>query len=58
MRVSPSDLKAVRAGGLVTRYAALGDGVIVVADVPPGGSAGTVIEEPCRQEHWGPGYQG
>lgn len=53
MRVSPSDLKAVRAGGLVTRYAALGDGVIVVADVPPGGSAGTVIEEPCRQEHWG-----
>ncbi len=58
MRVSPRDLKAVRAGGLVTRYAVLGDGVFVIADVPHGGSAGTAIEEPCRQEHWGLVLQG
>ncbi len=53
MRVSPRDLKAVRAGGLITRYAVLGDGVFVIADVPEAGSAGTAIEEPCRAEHMG-----
>ena len=52
MRVSPRELKAVRAGGLVTRYAVLGDAVFVVADMPDGGTAGTTVEEPCRLEHW------
>jgi len=53
MRVSPRELKAVRAGGLVSRYALLGDAVFVVADLPEEGTAGTAVEEPCRLEHWG-----
>jgi hypothetical protein len=58
MRVSPRELKAVRAGGLVSRYAVLGDAVFVVADLPDGGTAGTAAEEPCRLEHWGLVLQG
>ena len=58
MRVSPRELKAVRAGGLVSRYAMLGDAAFVVADLPDGGTAGTSVEEPCRLEHWGLVLQG
>lgn len=58
MRVSPRELKAVRAGGLVTRYAILGEAVFVVADLPDAGTAGTSVEEPCRLEHWGLVLQG
>jgi hypothetical protein len=58
MRVSPRELKAVRAGGLVTRYAVLGEAVFVVADLPDAGTAGTAVEEPCRLEHWGLVMQG
>ena len=58
MRVSPRELKAVRAGGLVSRYAVLGDAVFVVADLPDAGTAGTAAEEPCRLEHWGLVLQG
>ena len=46
MRVSPNDLKAVRAGGLVTRYAVMGDGVFVIAEVPHA--------RECRHSHRGP----
>ncbi len=53
MRVSPRELKAVRANGIVTRYAALGQAVFIIADLPDGGSAGTSIEAPCELEHWG-----
>jgi quercetin dioxygenase-like cupin family protein len=53
MRVSPRDLKAVRASGLVTRYALLGRAVFAIVDVPAAGSAGTAIEDACRLEHWG-----
>ena len=38
MRVSPRDLKAVRVGGRVTRYAVLGDAVFVIADIPDAGA--------------------
>jgi hypothetical protein len=58
MRVSPRELKAVRAGGLVTRYAILGEAVFIVADLPDAGTAGTPVEEPCRLEHWGLVLQG
>jgi hypothetical protein len=58
MRVSPRELKAVRAGGLVSRYATLGDAAFVVADLPDAGTAGTSVEEPCRLEHWGLVLQG
>ena len=58
MRVSPRELKAVRAGGLVSRYAVLGDAVFVVVDLPDAGTTGTPVEEPCRLEHWGLVLQG
>lgn len=58
MRVSPRELKAVRAGGLVTRYALLGEAAFVVAELPDQGTAGTPVEEPCRLEHWGLVLQG
>ena len=58
MRVSPRELKAVRAGGLVSRYALLGDAAFVVADLPDVGTAGTSVEESCRLEHWGLVLQG
>lgn len=52
MRVSPRELKAVRAGGIVTRYAVLGSAVFVISELPDGGSAGTQVEAPCQSEHW------
>src|SRR4029450_333762 len=58
MGVSPRELKAVRAGGLVSRYALLGDAAFVVADLPDGGTAGTSVEEPCRLEPGGLVLQG
>jgi uncharacterized cupin superfamily protein len=58
MRVSPRELKAVRAGGLVTRYAILGQGVFVIVDLPEGGTAGTPVEDACELEHWGLVLQG
>lgn len=58
MRVSPRELKAVRASGLVTRYAILGSAVFVIVDLPDTGSAGTPIEDPCQLEHWGLVLQG
>lgn len=52
MRVSPRELKAVRAGGMVTRYAVLGAAMFVIAELPEAGTAGTTVEAPCRKEHW------
>ena len=53
MRVSPRELRTVLAGGLLTRFVVLGEAAFLIVEVPPGGSAGTGLEEPCRQEHWG-----
>ncbi len=53
MRVSPRELRAVRAGGLVARYAVLNEAVFVIADIPDSGTSGTSVEEPCLLEHWG-----
>ncbi len=53
MRVAPRDLKAVRAAGLLTRYAVLGEAVFSIVELPPGGSAGTSLEQECRLEHRG-----
>ena len=58
MRVSPRELKAVRAGGLVSRYALMGEAVFIAVDLPDAGTAGTSVEEPCRLEHWGLVLQG
>ncbi len=58
MRVSPRQLKAVRANGLVTRYAVLGEAAFVVVDLPDGGTSGTPVEDPCELEHWALVLQG
>ena len=58
MRVSPRDLRAVRAGGVLTRYALLGEAAFFLVELPPTGSAGTSLDEPCRREHWGIVHQG
>jgi quercetin dioxygenase-like cupin family protein len=51
-------LKTVRAGGLITRYAPLGDAVFVLVELPDSGSAGSMMEVPCRDAHWGLVLQG
>ena len=53
MRVSPRDLKAIRADGVVTRYALLGEVAFILVELPETGSAGTSLEDACRLEHWG-----
>jgi quercetin dioxygenase-like cupin family protein len=53
MHVAPVDLRAVRQGGLVLRFAMLGDMAYVFAELPKTGSSGTTLEEPCSQAHWG-----
>lgn len=53
MRISPRELKAVRSGGIVTRYAALGEAAFILVELPETGSAGTTLEDACRLEHWG-----
>jgi uncharacterized cupin superfamily protein len=58
MRVSPRQLKAVRANGLVTRYAVLGQAAFGVVELPDGGTAGTPVEDPCELEHWAMVLQG
>jgi quercetin dioxygenase-like cupin family protein len=52
MHVAPADFRSVRTGGLVLRFATLGETAYVLAEVPPTGSAGTVLEEPCTRPHW------
>ena len=52
MHVAPSDLRALRQGGLVIRFALLGPMAFVLAEVPETGSSGTSFEQPSRQPHW------
>lgn len=53
MRVTPSELRVLRQGGILVRFARLDSMAFSIAEVPPAGSAGTSIEQPCRQPHWG-----
>ncbi|HEX5466007.1 MAG TPA: hypothetical protein VFW92_04935 [Candidatus Limnocylindrales bacterium] len=53
MRAATGELNAVRAAGLLVRYAVMGDGAIVIVELPKHGSKGTQLEEPCVLEHWG-----
>ena len=53
MHVAPVDLRAVRQGGIVLRFAMLGDMAYVVAELPVTGSAGTSLEQACALAHWG-----
>jgi len=52
MHVAPPDLRALRQGGLVIRFALLGPIAFVLAEIPETGSAGTSIERPSRLPHW------
>ena len=52
MHVALPDLRALRQGGLVIRYAMLGSIAFVLVEVPDAGSAGTSMEQPSKQAHW------
>ena len=52
MHVAPPDLRALRQGGLVVRYAMLGPVAFVLVEIPASGSSGTSIEQPSRQPAW------
>jgi hypothetical protein len=53
MRISPRELRGIRAEGLLTRFAILGPVAFVIVDVPPGGSTGTGLEKPTENPVWG-----
>ena len=53
MHVAPADLRAVRQGGIAIRFALLGEMAYVLAEIPASGSAGTSLDVPCTQAHWG-----
>jgi quercetin dioxygenase-like cupin family protein len=53
MHVAPVDLRAIRQSGVVIRFVMLGEMAYVLAEIPPSGSAGTSLEQPCAQAHWG-----
>jgi quercetin dioxygenase-like cupin family protein len=53
MHVAPVDLRAVRQGGIVIRFAMLGSMAYVFAEIPSSGSSGTSLEQPCSLAHWG-----
>ena len=53
MHVAQVDLRAIRKDGVDIRFAMLGSMAYVLAEIPPGGSAGTSLERPCMQAHWG-----
>jgi quercetin dioxygenase-like cupin family protein len=52
MHVGPADFRSIRREGLLLRFAILGQVAYVLAEVPAGGSAGTVLEEACERPHW------
>jgi mannose-6-phosphate isomerase-like protein (cupin superfamily) len=52
MHVGPTDFRSIRRDGLLLRFAILGEVAYVLAEVPPGGSAGTALEDACERPHW------
>ncbi len=53
MRVSPRELRGIRAEGLLTRFAILGPVAFVSVELPAGGSTGTGLEKPTDSPAWG-----
>ena len=53
MHVAPDDLRVVRQGDLLVRFAPLGAMAYVLAELPRRGSPGTSFEAPCDRPHWG-----
>jgi mannose-6-phosphate isomerase-like protein (cupin superfamily) len=52
MRVTPSELRAVRRRELTLRSARLGPVAAVLVEAPSEGSRQTSLEEPCEEPHW------
>lgn len=53
MRLTPADLRIVRRGGLIVRFAPIGPVVYTVVELDEPGSTGTSLEAPCTSPHWG-----
>jgi quercetin dioxygenase-like cupin family protein len=58
MHVTPSELRILQQDGTLIRFALLGGMAYILADVPPTGSAGTPLEQPCTKPHWGFVHEG
>lgn len=52
MHVTPTELRVVRRGDLLLRFAQLGEVAYVLAELPTTGSAGTSLEDSCLEGHW------
>jgi hypothetical protein len=52
VHVAPAGFRAIRNGGVTLRFAILRDIAYVVAELPTGGSAGTILEDLCERAHW------
>ena len=53
MHVTPTELRVVQRGDLLLRFALLDRMAYVLAETPAAGSAGTSLEQPCLDPHWG-----
>ena len=53
MHVAQVDLRAIRQDGVVIRFAMLGSIAYALAEIPSAGTAGTSLERPCTEAHWG-----
>ena len=53
MHVTPTELRVVQRGDLLLRFALLDSAAYVLAELPAGGTSGTALELPCREQHWG-----
>jgi mannose-6-phosphate isomerase-like protein (cupin superfamily) len=52
MHVTARQLRTVRRGGLILRFAQLGPVAFIVGEFPETGTAGTTLEELCVEAHW------
>ena len=52
MHVTPTELRVVRRGDLLLRFALLGEVAYVLAELPTTGTAGTSLEDSCLEGHW------
>jgi uncharacterized cupin superfamily protein len=53
LHVAPSHLRTLSQGGLQVRFTILDSMAYVLAQTRAGGSAGTSLERPCTDAHWG-----
>jgi uncharacterized cupin superfamily protein len=53
LHVTPTELRVVRRGDLLLRFAMLDRVAYVLAELPGTGTAGTSLEDPCQEPHWG-----